>query len=669
MKIAFMYKIRNIGRRLAGSLPSLLLFSAGSGLTLAAIHLLLVSPHRLLSAGIAACGTLMLVLAVGIWSLPAMWGRLMGRLDPITNWLSINRAQVVLILTGLLLALASRAAAGDRPQVHSPLAAPLWVVGIVLTLLGCRQARPESAQKGAVGLERGVWVFELFVVALLFVGSLALRAMLAGRAPYVLSGDEGSAGLYGWEFVQGKRDNLLGLAWFSFPALYFWLLSISQSIFGRGVEAIRWVSALGGALTVAAVYGVARSMWSRRAAIWGALWLATFHHHIFFSRVAYNNIWDGFFFILAAWALWIGVQQSRRSAFLLAGLAIGLSQYFYTTSRLGLLILLLWTLHLSLRRSTAASPLPGLTCTALTAASAAMPLVLLYAAHPDMLLFTSSRVSMLVPGWLAEAAAALGTTPVGLILEQAWVTFLGLSVAELQGVYYGSGVPLLFGLSALLVWAGLALALARIRDPRGSLQWLTLAGTVIVGGLSIQAPNAQRMLLLPPVFALAVAFALEFTFGTALHLLPKGRHLFTLLLTGALLGSMLQNLHFFYLDYLPRERYGSLNGEVAQAMIDLLKEEPGQPRVYFLGGDRMAFDSIPSLPYLLPQVEGETLTAASDLPAAIDQHTNAWIVIVLPEQAQALEQIKERFSSGKPIPIYNRYRRLLFYFTRVERPR
>lgn len=669
MKAASTDKIREIGRRLAGLFPHFLLFSAGFGLVLAGTHLLLVSPHRLLSAGIAACGALMLVLAVGFWFLPSMLGRLTERLDPILKWLSIDHAQAVLVVTGLLLALASRAAAGDGPRVHSPLATPMWVVGIVLTLLGFRQTRLESVKQCSEVRERGAWVLEFFVVALLFVGSLALRGVLAGRAPYVLSGDEGSAGLNGWEFVQGKRDNLLGLAWFSFPALYFWLLSIAQSIFGRGVEAIRWVSALGGALTVAAVYVVARSMWSRRAAIWGAMWLSTFHHHIFFSRVAYNNIWDGFFFILAAGALWTGVQQSRRTAFLVAGLALGLSQYFYTTSRLGLLILLLWTLHLSVRSSKDAPLLPGLTCTALIAASVAMPLVLLYAAHPDMLLFTSSRVSMLVPGWLTEAAAALGTTPVGLILEQAWVTFLGLSVAELQGVYYGSGVPLLFGLSALLVWAGLAWALVHFRDPRGSLQWLTLVGTVVVGGLSIQAPNAQRMLLLPPVLALAVACALEFAHEMALRRLPRGRYIMTLLLTGLLLGSMLQNLRFFYLDYLPRERYGSLNGEVAQAMIDLLQEEPGHPRVYFLGGERMAFHSIPSLPYLLPNVEGQTITARSDLPLEIEQQVDTSIFIVLPAQAQALEQIQERFSSGKPIPIYNRYGRLLFYLTRIERPR
>lgn len=668
MKERLSQSVQNIGRLFKGSPTAALLFGTGVCLGLTGIHLLHVSPHHTLSAWITACAALMLLGGISVISQSTLRERLVRQLVRIASWLDVDRAQVILILMGLLLSMASRAAAGDGQQVHSPLAAPLWMAGIVFTLLGCRQKGQDSGQKQVGRQERSGRFFELLLVALLFLGSLALRGWMAGRAPYVLSGDEGSAGLTGWEFLEGERDNLLGLGWFSFPALYFWLLSISQSILGRSVEAIRWVSALGGAFTVVAVYWTGRALWNRRVATWSALWLSTFHHHIFFSRVAYNNIWDGLFFILAAGALWAGVQRSRHSLYLLAGLALGFSQYFYTTARLGLLVLILWALHLSLRDRGNAARLPGMTRTALTAASVAMPLVLLYADRPEMLLFTSSRVSMLVPGWLAEAAAALGTTPVGLILEQTWVTFLGLSVAELQGVYYGSGVPLLFGLSTLLVGAGLVWALVRLRDPRCSLLWLTLAGTIIVGGLSIQAPNAQRMLLLPPVLALAAGCALESIYQYARRHLPTGRSTIIPLLTAFLLVSMVQNLRFFFFDYLPREQYGSLNGEVTQAMIDLLQAEPGQTYVYFIGGDRMAFHSIPSLPYLLPQIEGESIAAVSDLPKELVLPRRTALLIVLPEHFPVLGLIQERFSSETPVAIYNRYGRLLFYLARIKQP-
>jgi len=210
-------------------------------------------------------------------------------------------------------------------------------------------------------------------------------------------------------------------------------------LLGRTVLAIRLPSAIAGALTIPATYWLVREMLGRRAAWMAALWLTAFHQHVFFSRVAYNNIFDGLFLALSAAALYRGWRQNRRIFFQLAGLAVGVSLFFYTTSRLIPILLALWCL--SLRRIQADSHSR------------------LYAHHPDSLLFTASRVSMLVPGWLGPAAEALGTTPLGLILEQTWITLLGLGVAALQGVYYDPGVPMLFGISLPLILLGLAMAL------------------------------------------------------------------------------------------------------------------------------------------------------------------------------------------------------------------
>jgi 4-amino-4-deoxy-L-arabinose transferase-like glycosyltransferase len=660
--------VRRVPTRLKRCSIGATLLACGSILGVLGAHLLVVSPHHVLSIWVTLWGILMLIGGISA-VLQLRWTNwLTLRLQRPARWMNIERHQVLITIAGLNLSVAARAAAGDGALVHSPLAAPLWIVGIGMTILGCRAGRGGQSRGNSCEGSRGGAALEIAAVSAIFLASLLLRGLHAAQAPYVLSGDEGSAGLYGWEFVQGERNNILGLGWFSFPALYFWIVSLSQAVFGRTVEAIRWISALAGALTVVAMYWTARRWWNRRVALWSALWLTTFHHHLFFSRVAYNNIFDGFFFILSAGALWVGVTQDRRSAYLLAGASLGLSQYFYTTSHLGLVLIVLWAVHLYARRTQDSHPAPGLTCAALTAGSVAMPLALLYGTHPEMLLFTSSRVSMLVPDWLAAAAAALGTTPIGLILEQTWVTVLGFNVAELQGVYYGSGMPLLFGLSMLLACFGFAWALVRIRDPRCSLIWMTIMGTVVVGGLSIQAPNAQRMLLLPPILALSVAYALEYTYQVVERFWRPGVVFSALLLTGLLLGSMFQNARFFFLDYLTRERYGSLNGEVTQAMIEILREQPEHTQVFFLGADRMAFHSIPSLPYLLPHVQGHTIEDLSDLPQEVDPNSSAMLFIVLPEASDAGEKIQSRYSPQAPVPIYNRYGKLLFHLIRVEHP-
>jgi hypothetical protein len=295
-----------------------------------------------------------------------------------------------------------------------------------------------------------------------------------------------------------------------------------------------------------------------------------------------------------------------------------------------------------------------------------MPLMLLYVAHPGEVLFTASRVSMLVPGWIEPAAAALGTTPFGLILEQIWVTALGLSAAELQGVYYGSGVPLLFGLSTPLFYLGLLYCILHLRDPRYNLPLLALALTLLVGGLSIQAPNAQRMLLLPPILAMAVTLplnqAVEWIAARAVRLKPAA----VVIAAGLVLVMGAQNLDHLFGRYFRQDQYGSLNGEVTMEMVNVLKEVPSRQPVYFIGGERMGFYSIPSLPYLLPDVRGIDLEYPYALPENEDSPDLQYWIFVLPEQTQALELIHERYSPADLSARYNRQGRLLFYLYRRE---
>lgn len=572
----------------------------------------------------------------------------------IAGWLEVKPSQVALILLGLLASFAAWFAAGRGPLVQSKAAVPLWIMGITLTLIGCwkRERRADAVPWSRI---------EVLYLLLIVILSFAFRAYGAAEMPFVLSGDEGSAGLLGWEFVEGNRDNLLSLGWFSFPALYFWLISISQTMFGRSTEAIRWVSALGGALTVASLYWAARGMFGRRTAFWASAWLSTFHVHLFFSRIAYNNIWDGLFFTIAFGAIWQGWENGWRRSFILGGLAIGFSQFFYTTSRFIPIIILAWLILLFLYKRPARAQKSGVISMALVSLSVFLPLGLLYLTDLESLLFTASRVSMLVPGWTAEVARALGTTPLGLILEQAWITFLGLFIAELQGIYSNPGVPMLFGISTILVVFGAFICIVRIRNPRYSLPILTLIATFVIGGLSIQAPNAQRMLLLPSILALLVVFPLgEITVWISNRW--KQTSVFISLLMTCILGvAMFQNLRHLFVDYFPGETYGSVNGEVTFEMIELIHEEGRDAAYFFIGGERMNFDSIPSLAYLSPSITGTDLIYPYALPDPWPNSNIKKVFIILPDEQEALEIIGQNFDHTLTVPRYNRHGTLLFY--------
>lgn len=623
--------------------------AGGAALALLACSLLRVSPHRLV-----LLAALLLSAALAATGLARRRGQIV-LLDRWSCWMGVDEGQLTLLGLGLGLSLLARAAAGDGPTVHSPLAIPLWMAGIGLTLAGCTVRSTLRLR-----LTRSQFA-ELGLVLLLVGAAFWLRAWRAGSFPHILSGDEGSVGLTGWEFVQGQRDNPLSLAWFSFPALYFWIVSWFQLLLGRSIEAIRWSSALAGALSIGALYVCARQLFGRTLALAASAWLSAFHLHVFFGRVAYNNVWDGLLFTIAIAGLWIGWRDGRRWGFLVAGLASGFSLYFYVTAKLTPVLLGLWSLILWRTTPPAQGRPQGLVAAGLVAGSVGLPLALLYLSDPASLFFHASRVSILVPGVTELAAHALGTTPFGLVMEQVWITALGLGIAELQGVYFHPGVPMLFGLSALLFAGGFGLCVARLRDPRYAWMLLTLAATLVVGGLSIQAPNAQRMLLLPPVAAILVVLPLEEARRRVPAVWPAPQVAGVVAVAVVVILMMAQNLDQLFQQYAPHEAYGSLNAEVAQEMGRWTSVAASQAEILFVGGERMGVHSFPNLPYLFPTLRGEDLFPPFILPRVPGVAHPPRLFIILPAQAPALYRLQVRFGPGITTTRYNRDHRLLFY--------
>jgi hypothetical protein len=133
-----------------------------------------------------------------------------------------------------------------------------------------------------------------------------------------------------------------------------------------------------------------------------------------------------------------------------------------------------------------------------------------------------------------------------------------------------------------------------------------------------------------------------------------------------LVGLMMwQNFDQLFNRYFPTERYGSPNGEVTMEMIHLLQEETEIPMIYFAGGDRMDFDSIPSLAYLLPGVQATNLDSIEDIdPATLEGERSFFII--LPDEIELRTAVQQSFNDANPIPRYNRHGDLLFYLTIID---
>ncbi len=119
---------------------------------------------------------------------------------------------------------------------------------------------------------------------------------------------------------------------------YSWVFPYWQSgavaLLGHTWTGFRFVSAITGTLTVFAVYGLARALFDRKMALLGALVMATFPPHLMFSRVAMNLIADPLFGTLALMFVARALKNNRRIEWALAGVSLGMTQYFYEGGRL-----------------------------------------------------------------------------------------------------------------------------------------------------------------------------------------------------------------------------------------------------------------------------------------------------------------------------------------------
>jgi len=124
-------------------------------------------------------------------------------------------------------------------------------------------------------------------------------------------------------------DNISPFTWL-FP---YWQANF-VALFGRNLAALRGVSALVGALNIPALYLLAATLFNRKTALVAAFLLAVFPPHIHYSRIALLSIADPLIGTLALAFLARGLLHGRRLDFALAGIGLGLTQYFFEGGRL-----------------------------------------------------------------------------------------------------------------------------------------------------------------------------------------------------------------------------------------------------------------------------------------------------------------------------------------------
>ncbi len=573
-------------------------------------------------------------------------------LDWISSKLGIRPAQGVYFLGGIILAILATVAAGTNSLMISPVVAIVsWIGGIALTVYGGWVLTP-AAERKPLPKDALFWAAGLTLAAFL------LRAVLVGQIPVMLTGDEGSTGIDALQFRLGTVNNPFGIfGWHPFPSFYFFLESIGVALFGQTAEALRYPSALAGALTVGALYLVVRSMYSHRHALAAAVILAALHLHMHFSRLGVMNVWDGLWYLIALGGLWYGWHSGKRAYWILAALAMGIGQYFYATTRTLFVAVPLWLLVAAvldrggLRRNLR-NFLPALA--SLTAVL--LPLAWYVVTHTEQYLADIHTNSIFGP-WMEMAVRDSGLPAWRIVLKQLGLGFGGFFSVNLS-FWYRPEVPILRTLPAVVFIFGLAILALRLKETRTWIPLLWIAAYGMIVSLSESAPAAQRLPGVSAAVALVVGFgAVEFV--SILSNLFPARTWVLGIAAVALVGYMaVDDLNFYFGEYTPNSGYlgpydfVGRGGEVAKQLVLQLRDRPEQWQVVFLNNELMGYYSDPALRFLTPNVEGRDLNNAWGSPENEPIPAGNLFIVIMPGREAEIPLIQADYPGGALGEVY-----------------
>jgi 4-amino-4-deoxy-L-arabinose transferase-like glycosyltransferase len=296
----------------------------------------------------------------------------------------------------------------------------------------------------------------------------------------------------------------------TFTHIFSYIEQWTVTLFGADFAGIRMTSALFGTLTIPAVYLLGRSISDSKTGLLAAALLAVFPPHIHFSRLALNNIADPFFGTLAIALLVNALRHNVQRDYVWAGIALGLTSYFYEGGRLlfpGLFVVWLIVVLVIYRPW---SHRRGLLIMGITALLMWMPYD-----YATFSLNGSPMQRVTDQGRLGYLIRDLREMPANEVLLRHYdgalrpAIFHTVYSPDTSLFYYGGYTPVLQWYVVPFYFLGLFDALFRVRSI-GILLWLW----VILGLLGISlvvAPDwTVRFILLFPAMMVAVALGLRY---------------------------------------------------------------------------------------------------------------------------------------------------------------
>ncbi len=345
----------------------------------------------------------------------------------------------------------------------------------------------------------------------------------------------------------------------AFASTYAYLQNLAVGLFGADLFALRCVSALFGALTVPAVYLLAREVFRQHDSagqtpaaslpLLAALIFATFPPQMHFSRLGLNNIADPLFGTLALAVLLRALRTGRRLDFALSGVLLGLTQYWYEGGKLlypalvaAFLLLrgagqLLSALPLPIARrlwrgesGTTGLSLHGQALRIRFEQALWLPVTALLVALPSLYPVLTGAAGSAAPrlagmGLLDVYFEPLRTGGIGAFVDSTLKPPLLHFLHSPDGsrFFYGGETGMVLPLLVPLLLLGMAAALWRLKWRGGLLLLLWVLAAVVGNSLIVQRDWTARFVVVFPAVALLLALGLHELLAWAVELARAAR--------------------------------------------------------------------------------------------------------------------------------------------------
>jgi 4-amino-4-deoxy-L-arabinose transferase-like glycosyltransferase len=297
----------------------------------------------------------------------------------------------------------------------------------------------------------------------------------------------------------------------AFPFIFSYGEWGTVALFGRNFLGLRAFSAILGALTVPVTYGLARELFDRQTAILAGLVLLSFPPHVHYSRLALNNIADPLFGTLALFFLARALRRRHRLDYVLAGMMLGATQYFYEGGRILFPALIAAWMGIGLVLWQPRPSLRGLILLGLAALIIAMP-VYYTLVGVNFPLFDRVHKAELDQDYWSRGREKNDVYARIARFKHSLLHYVNAPENTLFHfyLYYGGDHPLLLIYMVPPFLLGVVIALSRWRSPAAVLAiWLLI--TTVGNALLLESAVSARYVVIFPALAILVALGVRVT--------------------------------------------------------------------------------------------------------------------------------------------------------------